>query len=252
MRRWKDKGPHHLQVRDLDDSLLGQTVTLFGRVADADIKEIRIRVAVFRCSRCGRVGEEVQTTDQLKFPLTCSHSWGGCGAKRREARFKLLERESVYDERQKILVADDKAGDHRILGLLRGELAGTVPIGAQGVFTGILRSRSGRLARGELPFQLEVAALTDVRMPADHVLYPRKVDPMMIWNIIVELQREGLPTTYTVVVKEAAKIGLAEDDVRAMLHKLLSEGKLEGQEARKRPLREEGEDEDEDEEAPDD
>jgi len=181
---------------------------------------------------------------QLKFPLACSPSWGGCGAKRREARFKLLEKESLYAERQSVVLADVEQDDRTINAILRGPLAGSVPIGAQAKFRGRLKPRSGKMARGELPYLLEVATITDVRMPENVVLYPRKVDPQIIFNIVIELQRAGHPTNYKVVVDEARKIGLAEEDVRAMLDKLLSEGKIEGKEKERRRLKgadEEGE-----------
>jgi len=62
---------------------------------------------------------------------------------------------------------------------------------------------------------------------------------------VIELQRAGQPTNYKVVVDEARKIGLAEEDVRAMLNKLLSEGKIEGKEKeRKRSNASDEEDDD--------
>jgi len=69
-----------VQVADLTDDRLGLPVAVLARVADADTKKISIQVAVFKCARCGRMAEEVQTTEQLKFPLQCSPTWGGCGA----------------------------------------------------------------------------------------------------------------------------------------------------------------------------
>jgi len=242
-RRKKAAPSGSIHVADVDKSNPGGPATLFARLADADVKKISIQVAVFKCGRCGRMAEEVQTTDQLRFPLTCSQSWGGCGAKRREARFRLLERESLYAERQYVDLADDDHEDVILQAILRGPLAGSVPVGAQAIFRGRLKPRSGRVPRGTLPFVLEVAEVRDVTMPDRVVVYPRKVDPQVIFNIVVELQRQGQPTDYRVVVDEAKKIGLAEDDVRAMLNKLLSEGKLDAQESedarRKRRLREE-------------
>jgi hypothetical protein len=43
-----------------------------------------------------------------------------------------------------------------------------------------------------------------------------------------------------VVVAEALKIGLTEDDVRAMLNKLLSEGKLDSRESGNKRLKRDG------------
>jgi DNA replicative helicase MCM subunit Mcm2 (Cdc46/Mcm family) len=230
-------------VADIEEAAPGSAVAVFGRLADAEVKTISVQVAVFRCGRCGRLAEEVQTTEQLRFPLSCSPSWGGCGAKRREAHFKLLEKESLYSERQVVELADDEREDVKLQAVLRGPLAGSVPIGAQAVFRGRLKPRSGRLARGVVPFVIEVAEVRDVRMPDQVVVYPRKVDAQVIYNIVIELQRQGLPANYRVVVDEAKKIGLAEDDVRAMLNKLLSQGKLDAQESeearKKRRAREE-------------
>jgi DNA replicative helicase MCM subunit Mcm2 (Cdc46/Mcm family) len=219
-----------LHVSMLTEAHVNTPVTVLARVVEADTKKISIQVAVFRCSRCGRMAEEVQTTEQLKFPLACSPSWGGCGAKRREARFKMMEKESLYAARQVVLLADLQEDDRIVSAVLRGPLAGSVPIGAQANFRGRLKPRTGRSPRGQLPYTIEVAAITDVRMPDRVVLYPRKVDPQIIFNIVIELQRAGQPTNYKVVVDEARKIGLAEEDVRAMLNKLLSEGKIEGKE----------------------
>lgn len=242
----KSRGPAPagaIHVSEVDETLVGSPVTLFARLADADVKSISVQVAVFRCGKCGRLAEEVQTTEQLRFPLACSPSWGGCGAKRREAHFRLLERESLYAERQDVDLADDEHEEVIVRAILRGQLAGSVPIGAQGIFRGRLKSRGGRLARGTLPFVLEVAEVRNVRMPDQVVVYPRKVDAQIIFNIVIELQRQGMPANYRVVVDEAKKIGLAEDDVRAMLNKLLSEGKLDAQESdearRKRRARDE-------------
>jgi len=240
------EGAEVLQVSELTDARVHTPVTVFGRVVEADTKKVSIQVAVFQCSRCGRMAEEVQTTEQLKFPLVCSPSWGGCGAKRREARFKMLEKESLYAQRQVVVLADREDDDRTVNAILRGPLAGSVPIGAQANFRGRLKPRTGRAARGQLPFLIEVAAITDVRMSDRVVLYPRKVDPQIIFNIVIELQRAGQPTNYKVVVDEARKIGLAEEDVRAMLNKLLSEGKIEGKEKeRKRSKTPEDEDDDE-------
>ncbi|HKZ58468.1 MAG TPA: hypothetical protein VJ547_01300 [Candidatus Thermoplasmatota archaeon] len=230
-----------VQVADLTDDRLGLPVAVLARVADADTKKISIQVAVFKCARCGRMAEEVQTTEQLKFPLQCSPTWGGCGAKRREAHFKLLERESVYAERQRLVLADDKHESRQVHAIVRGAIAGSLPIGSLGTFRGRLKRREGKMARGELPYLLEVAEVTSVTMPNRVVVYPRRVDPQVIYNIIVERQRQGLPTNYKVIVDEARKIGLAEEDVRAMLSKMLSEGKLEGQEKHERRLRDESE-----------
>ncbi len=244
-RRKKGAPAGSLNVGEIDGSMVGTPVTLFGRLADANVKKISVQVAVFKCARCGRMAEEVQTTEQLRFPLACSPSWGGCGAKRREAHFRLLENESLYAERQYVDLADDRRDDVILRAILRGPLAGSVPMGAQGVFRGRLKTRQGRVPRGTLPFVLEVAEVRDVTMPDQVVVYPRKVDPQIIFNIVVELQRKGQPTNYKVVVDEAKKIGLAEDDVRAMLNKLLSEGKLDAQESadakRKRRAREDEE-----------
>lgn len=227
-------------VHELDDSRVGGPITVAARVVDVGTKKISIQVAVFRCSRCGRLAEEVQTTEQLKFPLACSTTWGGCGAKRREARFKLLEKESVYSERQKLLLADEERDDRLVQAYIRGAAAGTLPIGAVGVFRGRLKRRTGKTAQGELPFTFDASEVTGVKMPDHVVVYPRRVDPQVIYNIIVERQRRGEPTNYKVIVDEAHKIGLAEEDVRAMLSKLLEEGKLEGQEKKgERRLREE-------------
>jgi len=230
-----------VQVADLTDDRLGLPVAVLARVADADTKKISIQVAVFKCARCGRMAEEVQTTEQLKFPLQCSPTWGGCGAKRREAHFKLLERESVYAERQRLVLADDKHESRQVHAIVRGAIAGSLPIGSLGTFRGRLKRREGKMARGELPYLLEVAEVTSVTMPNRVVVYPRRVDPQVIYNIIVERQRQGLPTNYKVIVDEARKIGLAEEDVRAMLSKMLPEGKLEGQEKHERRLRDESE-----------
>ena len=227
-----------LQVDDLTDESLGGPVTVLARVAEADTKKISIQVAVFRCANCGRMAEEVQTTEQLKFPLVCSPTWGGCGARRREAHFKLLERESVYAERQQLVLADDKHENRQIHAIVRGQIAGSLPVGSLGTFRGRLKRRAGKMARGEMAYLLEVAEVTGVTMPNRVVVYPRRVDPQVIYNIIVERQRQGLPTNYKVIVDEARKIGLAEEDVRAMLSKLLSEGKLEGQEKIERRLKE--------------
>ena len=229
-----------LQVGDLTDDEVGRPVTVTARVADVATKVITLQVAVFKCARCGRLAEEVQTTEQLKFPLQCSPTWGGCGAKRREAHFKLLERESDYAEKQTLMLADEKHENRQIEALVRGKLAGSIPLGAQATFRGRLKNRAGKLPRGELPYLLEVAEVTGLNIPDRVVVYPRRVDPQLIYNIIVERQRSGLPTNYTVIVDEARKIGLAEEDVRAMLSKLLEQGKLEGQEKeRERRLREE-------------
>lgn len=225
---------------------MGTPVTVLARVADLDTKSIAIQVAVFRCARCGRLAEEVQTTEQLKFPISCSTSWGGCGAKRREAHFKLLERESVYAESQVLVLADEKQENRVIQAIVRGQLAGNVPRGSQGTFRGRLKRHEAKGAHGDMPYLLEVAEVTDLKMPERLVVYPRRVDPQVIYNIIVERQRQGLPTNYKVIVEEAKKIGLTEDDVRAMLSKLLGEGKLEGQEKSDgRRLKREGADEDE-------
>lgn len=221
-------------MRQLSEERLNTPVTVLARVVEADTKKISIQVAVFRCSRCGRMAEEVQTTDQLKFPLVCSPSWGGCGAKRREARFKMLEKESLFAERQVVLLADMEEDERTLTAVLRGALAGSVPLGAQANFRGRLKARPGRAPRGQMPYTIEVAAITDVRMPDRVVLYPRKVDPQIIFNIVIDLQRSGQPTNYKVVVDEARKIGLAEEDVRAMLNKLLSEGKIEGKEKKRK------------------
>ncbi len=219
-----------LNVADLEEAHVGSPVTLAARVADLGTKKITIQVAVFRCGRCNRLAEEVQTTEQLKFPLQCSPTWGGCGAKRREARFKLLERESVYAESQRLVLADEKHENRQVQALVRGQLAGGLPLGSQATFRGRLKKRGGKMARGELPYILEVAEVTRLKMPDRVVVYPRRVDPQVIYNIIIERQRRGEPTNYKVIVDEAKKIGLAEEDVRAMLSKLLEEGKLEGQE----------------------
>ncbi len=215
---------------------------MLARVANADTKKISIQVAVFKCGSCGRLAEEVQTTEQLKFPLQCSPTWGGCGARRREAHFKLLERESVYAERQTLVLADEKHEDRQIHAIVRGQIAGSLPIGSRGTFRGRLKRREGKMARGEMAYLLEVAEVSSVTMPDRVVVYPRRVDPQIIYNIIVERQRQGLPTNYKVIVDEARKIGLAEEDVRAMLSKMLSEGKLEGQEKSERRLKEERDD----------
>lgn len=243
-------GPTPFNVAELDDDRVGGPITVSARIADVHVKKISIQVAVFKCSRCGRMAEEVQTTEQLKFPLQCSTTWGGCGAKRREARFKLLEKESVYSERQKVLLADEERDDKLLQAWVRGAAAGTLPIGTVAVFKGRLKKRTGKTGHGELPFTLDVSEVTGARMPDNVVVYPRRVDPQAVYNIIVERQRRGEPTNYKVIVDEARKIGLAEEDVRAMLSKLLKEGKLEGQEkSGERRLREEkkegfGDDED--------
>ena len=223
-------GPKPFEVGELDDDRVGGPITVNARIADVGTKKISIQVAVFKCGRCGRLAEEVQTTEQLKFPLACSTSWGGCGAKRREAHFKLLEKDSVYSERQKVVLADETHDDRTLHGWISGSLAGTLPIGTQAVFKGRLKKRSGKMAHGELPYTLNVSEVTGARMPDRVVVYPRRVDPQLVYNIIVERQRRGEPTNYKVIVDEARKIGLAEEDVRAMLSKLLKEGKLEGQE----------------------
>lgn len=241
-RRKKAAPSGTVHVADIEEGAAEGPVAVFARLASAEVKSISVQVAVFQCGRCGRMAEEVQTTEQLRFPLSCSPSWGGCGAKRREAHFRMLERESLYSERQDVDLADDEREDVLVRAVLRGPLAGSVPVGAQAVFRGRLKRRGGRLARGTLPFTLEVAEVRDVRMPDRVVVYPRKVDAKMIFNIVIELQRQGQPANYRVVVDEAKKIGLAEDDVRAMLNKLLSEGKLDAQESqdarRKRRARE--------------
>lgn len=226
----QSSGQTPFEVSELSDDRVGGPITVNARIADVGTKKISIQVAVFKCGRCGRLAEEVQTTEQLKFPLQCSTSWGGCGAKRREARFKLLEKDSVYAERQKVVLADEKHDDTQIQAWLRGQSAGTLPIGTQAIFKGRLKRHAGKLARGELPFTLDVSEVTGARMPDRVVVYPKRVDPQVIYNIIVERQRRGEPTNYKVIVDEARKIGLAEEDVRAMLSKLLKEGKLEGQE----------------------
>ena len=226
----ESKGPTPFNVAELDDSRVGGPITVAARVADVGTKKISIQVAVFKCGRCGRLAEEVQTTEQLKFPLQCSTSWGGCGAKRREAHFKLLEKESVYAESQKVVLADVESDDRLLSAKVRGAAAGNLPIGTVAVFKGRLKNRSGKTAHGELPYSLDVSEVTGARMPDNVVVYPKRVDPQAVYNIIVERQRRGEPTNYKVIVDEARKIGLAEEDVRAMLSKLLKEGKLEGQE----------------------
>jgi len=235
-------GPTPFEVSELDDSRVGGPITVSARIADVSVKKISIQVAVFKCGKCGRLAEEVQTTEQLKFPLNCSPTWGGCGAKRREARFKLLEKESVYAERQRVMLADEKHEDTQVQAFLRGQAAGSFPIGTQATFKGRLKNRAGKMARGELPYSLEVSEVTGAKMPEQVVVYPKRVDPQVIYNIIVERQRRGEPTNYKVIVDEARKIGLAEEDVRAMLSKLLKEGKLEGQEKGERRLKEEKKD----------
>ena len=117
-----------VNIYNLRGSDVGRSVTITGTVEKVEVPHIKIQNAAFQCRRCGAIIKEPQEGEKLTIPLRCDKEQGGCGTARKNADFRLLEKQSEFLDMQKIKIEQfvKEGSSPFISGLLTGELVGSV------------------------------------------------------------------------------------------------------------------------------
>ncbi|MBD6955566.1 MAG: minichromosome maintenance protein MCM [Thermoplasmata archaeon] len=131
------------EIRKIRSKNIGELITIEGLVRQVTEVRPKLVTGAFECTSCGHVNYKEQETETLEFPVFCE----GCGKKKGETRFKLLEDFSVFVDSQKIEVQENpediRGGEQpqRIQVYLEDDLTGIVVPGDRVRITGILKTR---------------------------------------------------------------------------------------------------------------
>lgn len=135
-----------VQIREIRESNLNKFIAVEGLVRKTTDVRPRIKIAKFRCLRCGSITEIEQDGLILKEPLECSKEKGGCGKNVNQTSFKLLTEESKFIDNQRIEIQEypeelkGGAQPQRIYGYCEADITGKILPGDRVVLNGILRS----------------------------------------------------------------------------------------------------------------
>ncbi|MDP8011687.1 MAG: minichromosome maintenance protein MCM [Thermoplasmata archaeon] len=131
------------EIRKIRSKNIGELITIEGLVRQVTEVRPRLVTGAFQCTSCGHVNYKDQETEILELPAFCE----GCGKKRGETRFKLLEDFSIFLDSQRIEIQENpediRGGEQpqRIQAYLEDDLAGAVVPGDRVRITGILKTR---------------------------------------------------------------------------------------------------------------
>ncbi len=131
------------EIRKIRSKNIGELITIEGLVRQVTEVRPRLVTGAFQCTSCGHVNYKDQETEILETPPYCD----GCGKKRGETRFKLLEDFSIFLDSQRIEIQENpediRGGEQpqRIQAYLEDDLAGVVVPGDRVRVTGILKTR---------------------------------------------------------------------------------------------------------------
>jgi replicative DNA helicase Mcm len=87
-----------ISIHDLDRSHFGKLVSIDGTVKTKTQAQIRSKVLVFKCSRCGVYLREPQENLFMSEPLECRKDEGGCGKGGNQTTFKQIDVSTMRGE----------------------------------------------------------------------------------------------------------------------------------------------------------
>ncbi|MCI4434689.1 MAG: minichromosome maintenance protein MCM [Thermoplasmata archaeon] len=131
------------EIRKIRSKNIGELITIEGLVRQVTEVRPKLLTGAFECASCGHINYKDQETENLEMPLYCE----GCGKKKGETKFKLLEDFSVFLDSQKIEVQENpediRGGEQpqRLQVYLEDDLTGIVVPGDRVRITGILKTR---------------------------------------------------------------------------------------------------------------
>lgn len=131
------------EIRKIRSKNIGELITVEGLVRQVTEVRPKLISGAFECTSCGHVNYREQETETLELPAYCE----GCGKKKGETKFKLLEDFSFFLDSQKIEVQENpediRGGEQpqRIQVYLEDDLTGIVVPGDRVRITGILKTR---------------------------------------------------------------------------------------------------------------
>lgn len=131
------------EIRHIRSKNIGELITIEGLVRQVTEVRPKLVTGAFECKSCGHINYKEQETEVLEQPAFCE----GCGKKRGETRFKLIEDFSIFLDSQRIEIQENpeeiRGGEQpqRIQAYLEDDLAGLVVPGDRIRVTGILKTK---------------------------------------------------------------------------------------------------------------
>ncbi|MGC9123573.1 MAG: minichromosome maintenance protein MCM [Thermoplasmata archaeon] len=158
------------EIRSIRSKNIGELIAIDGIVRQVTEVRPKIVKASFMCLSCGGINEKFQDSDILETPSVCEV----CGKKRGETKFKLIEKESVFIDTQRIEVQENtedvRGGEqpHRIVVYLEDDLTGITVPGDRVRITGILKTKQRPGKTQNTTFDVYIHAISIEAMKDDY------------------------------------------------------------------------------------
>jgi replicative DNA helicase Mcm len=209
------------KIKEIRSKNIGELISVNGIVNKVTEVGTRLVMASFMCTNCGAVIKKDQDSDILEYPAYCPR----CNAKKGETKFKMLEKESVYIDTEKIEIKENSENveydeqPSKIIVYLEDDLTGLTKQGDKVKVTGILKAKQRGIKTQKTLGYLYIYAIS-IELP-DKIESQNVITSYeFILDIIKQINNNRGVAEENEIIKVAEAKGIDEKTVRKIIETL--------------------------------
>jgi len=209
------------KIKEIRSKNIGELISVNGIVNKVTEVGTRLVMASFMCTNCGAVIKKDQDSDILEYPAYCPQ----CKKKKGETKFKMLEKESVYIDTQKIEIEEKSENieydeqPSKIIVYLEDDLIGLTKQGKRVKVTGILKAKQRGIKTQKTLVDRYIYAIS-IELPDKIESQNERSSYEIILDIIKQINNNGRYPDINEIIKDAEAIGIDEKTVRRIIETL--------------------------------
>jgi replicative DNA helicase Mcm len=209
------------KIREIRSKNIGKLISVDGTVNKVKEVGTKLVMASFMCTNCGAVIKKDQDSDILEYPAYCPQ----CKAKKGETKFKILEKESVYIDTQKIEIKENSENieydeqPSKIIVYLEDDLTGLTKQGDRVKVTGILKAKQRGIKTQKTLGDLYIYAIS-IELPDKIESQNVRTSYELILDIIKQINNNRGVAEENEIIKVAEAKGIDEKTVRKIIETL--------------------------------
>ena len=209
------------KIREIRSKNIGKLISVEGTVNKVKEVGTKLVMASFMCTNCGAIIKKYQYSDILEYPAYCPR----CNAKKGETKFKMLEKESVYIDTQKIEIKENSENigydeqPSKIIVYLEDDLTGLTKQGDKVKVTGILKAKQRGIKTQKTLGDLYIYAIS-IELPDKIESQNVRTSYELILDIIKQINNNRGVAEENEIIKVAEAKGIDEKKVRKIIETL--------------------------------
>jgi len=209
------------KIREIRSKNIGELISVEGTVNKVKEVGTKLVMASFMCTNCGAIIKKYQYSDILEYPAYCPR----CNAKKGETKFKMLEKESVYIDTQKIEIKENSENigydeqPSKIIVYLEDDLTGLTKQGDKVKVTGILKAKQRGIKTQKTLGDLYIYAIS-IELPDKIESQNVRTSYELILDIIKQINNNRGVAEENEIIKVAEAKGIDEKKVRKIIETL--------------------------------